>query len=96
MLETQIQALAGTKDIIIREQKQITAQLTNLKTFLDSQAAAAAAAAQGEQPNESLTGANVTMFDLQQQLGDLQSKVAGQEQALTRLQDRLANPEACR
>lgn len=95
MLETQILALTGTKEIILREQKQLTTELTNLKTFLDSQEAAAVAAAASQADQDpSITDSSVT--DLQQQLSDLWSKVADQDAALSSLQEKLADPDACR
>lgn len=90
MLESQILALTGTKEIIQREQKHLTTELTNLKTFLDTQEAAAAAAAQGAEI------ADADVADLKQQLIDLRSKIAEQDTALSSLQEKLADPDACR
>lgn len=86
MLESYITAMSGTRDIILREQKQITAELTNLKAFMDKQAATSTAV------NERFPVGKLT--DLQTELSDLISKVQDLDSKLDNLRPVLAECRA--
>jgi chromosome segregation ATPase len=84
MLESFITAMTSTRDIIVREQKQLKADLTNLKAYLDKQAAEAA-----KQAPSVAVGSNTTA--LREQLEDLQDKLSRIEEELEILKPLLSN-----
>eukprot|EP00775_Hariotina_reticulata_P002641 gene2641-2942_t len=90
MLETYITALKATKDIIQREQKQVASDITNLKAFLDKQAAEAAKQAPAD---AALAGSGIA--ELQSQHSEMQAKLADLDRELAEL-GQLLSSQSCR
>jgi len=90
MIETYITALKATKDIIQREQRQMASDITNLKAFLDKQAAEAAKQA----PADSAL-ADSGLVELKSQHSELQAKLAELDQELVEVGQQLSS-QSCR
>lgn len=88
-LESYITAMTATREILQREAKQLTSEITNLKAFLDKKSAAEAA-----KQDPALAGSDVA--NLRSQLSDLRSKLVELDQQLEELVPLMSGETAVR